>query len=125
MKDIIRCNGLTVQFKKNLFSNKKFLALDNITIQVFKNEIFGIIGPSGAGKTTLLNVLTKQIQNYSGKIEIDGNDIKNIKQDFFKKISLFAVDSGLYMDLSVYDNLLLYAKVYGKKEEDVYKLIKE
>ncbi|MEE6674397.1 ABC transporter ATP-binding protein [Pediococcus acidilactici] len=125
MKNAIRLIDLSVTFRDGIFNRHKVQALQHLNVTIEQGETFGIIGPSGAGKTTLLKVLTKQIDDYSGQILFAGQNIKTIKKDFFKAISIFSVDSGLYMDLSVYDNLILYANVYQKGKAEVNELLKK
>ncbi|MEE6727822.1 ABC transporter ATP-binding protein [Pediococcus acidilactici] len=119
MKNAIRLIDLSVTFRDGIFNRQKVQTLQHLNVTIKQGETFGIIGPSGAGKTTLLKVLTKQVDDYSGQ------NIKTIKKDFFKAISIFSVDSGLYMDLSVYDNLILYANVYQKGKAEVNELLKK
>ncbi len=125
MKNAIRLIDLSVTFRDGIFNRQQVQALQHLNVTIKQGETFGIIGPSGAGKTTLLKVLTKQIDDYSGQILFAGQNIKTIKKDFFRAISIFSVDSGLYMDLSVYDNLVLYANVYQKGKTEVNKLLKK
>lgn len=125
MKNAIRLIDLSVTFRDGIFNRQQVQALQHLNVTIKQGETFGIIGPSGAGKTTLLKVLTKQIDDYSGQILFAGQNIKTIKKDFFRAISIFSVDSGLYMDLSVYDNLILYANVYQKGKTEVNKLLKK
>ncbi|MEE6711905.1 ATP-binding cassette domain-containing protein [Pediococcus acidilactici] len=125
MKNAIRLIDLSVTFRDGIFNRQKVQALQHLNVTIKQGETFVIIGPSGAGKTTLLKVLTKQIDDYSGQILFAGQNIKTIKKDFFKTISIFSVDSGLYMDLSVYDNLILYANVYQKGKAEVNELLKK
>lgn len=125
VKNAIRLIDLSVTFRDGISNRHKVQALQHLNVTIEQGETFGIIGPSGAGKTTLLKVLTKQIDDYSGQILFAGQNIKTIKKDFFKAISIFSVDSGLYMDLSVYDNLILYANVYQKGKAEVNELLKK
>ncbi|GEO57011.1 ABC transporter ATP-binding protein [Companilactobacillus bobalius] len=122
MNEVIRCKNISVKFRKKFLQLENNYALQDINFEIKTNEIFGIIGPSGAGKTTLLNVLTNQV-SFKGELDIDGIPVeKNDK--VFEQISLCAVDSGLYDELSVIDNLLLYANIFGKGPKKVKKLLR-
>lgn len=121
MNEVIRCRNISVKFKKKFFQLENNSVLQDINFEIETNEIFGIIGPSGAGKTTLLNVLTNQI-SFKGELDINGISIE--KDDrVFERVSLCAADSGLYDELSVMDNLLLYANIFGKGSKEVKSLL--
>lgn len=91
----------------------KIKALDNISLSVKKNEIFGLIGADGAGKTTLFKVLTTLLIQSSGVAKIMGLDnIKDYKQ-IREQIAYMPGKFSLYGDLSVRENLDFFASVFG------------
>ena len=100
---------------------KKFgdlTAVDNLTLHVDEGEIFGFLGPNGAGKTTTVRMLCCLISKTSGNAKIGGFDIAN-KEDSLKirKIVGFVSDNvGLSENLTAYDNLDFFAKMYDVPE---------
>ena len=97
---------------------KKFgdlTAVDNVTFHVGEGEIFGFLGPNGAGKTTTVRMLCCLISKTSGNARIGnyeiGNEADSLK--IRKIIGLVPDNVGLYEDLSAFDNLDFYGKLYG------------
>jgi ABC-type multidrug transport system ATPase subunit len=100
-------------------------ALNDITLDVNKGELFGLIGPDGSGKTSLIRILTTLILPESGQANVEGFDI--IK-DFKKIRNLSGYMPGrfsLYQDLTVIENLNFFADVFGTSVEENYDLIKD
>jgi len=122
LDNIIKCVNISVYFNRGILRKQSKYVLKKINLNIQRGNIFGIIGPSGAGKTTLLNVLTNQI-SYEGNVYIDGNDTTDKGTDLFKELSLCSVNSGLYEELTVMDNLLLYANAFGKGKKEVSELL--
>ncbi len=106
-------------------SYKQTKALDNISFEVNKGEIFGIIGPDGAGKTTLFRILTTLILADEGKASIDGLDIVKDFEEIRLNIGYMPGKFSLYQDLSVEENLNFYAKVFNTTIEENYDLVKD
>lgn len=100
-------------------------ALNSVSFSAGQGEIFGIIGPDGAGKTTLFRILTTLILADSGKAFVDGFDVVN---DFKKIRHLAGYMPGrfsLYQDLTVAENLKIFASVFNTTIEENYHLIKD
>jgi ABC-2 type transport system ATP-binding protein len=105
---------------KNL--TKKFgniLAIDNLSFHVNEGEIFGFLGPNGAGKTTTMRILCCLVSKTSGDVNISGYQIgnKNDSLKIRKIIGLVPDNVGLYEELSAYDNLDFYGKLYECTEK--------
>jgi len=99
------------------FSGKK--VLDKITLQIGTGEIFGLLGPSGAGKTTLIKILTGQIKQTFGEAKLLGKDTRQLTGQDHKKIGIMMDHFGVYERLTCYDNLKLFAKIYGVSDEKI------
>lgn len=99
------------------FSGKK--VLDKITLQIGTGEIFGLLGPSGAGKTTLIKILTGQIKQTFGEAKLLGKDTRQLTGQAHKKIGIMMDHFGVYERLTCYDNLKLFAKIYGVSDEKI------
>jgi ABC-2 type transport system ATP-binding protein len=99
-----------------MFGN--FTAVDNLTLHVDEGEVFGFLGPNGAGKTTTMRMLSCLISKTSGEGTIAGYDISDEKDalKIRKLIGLIPDNVGLYNELSAYDNLDFYGKLYECSE---------
>lgn len=96
--------------------NKKFsgkTALENISFSILKGEIFGFLGPSGSGKTTTINILTGQLAQDSGEAYLLGKAVSELGRNEFSNMGIVSDTSGFYEKMTVYKNLLIYAKIHG------------
>ncbi len=107
---------------------KKFgqkVALEEISFEVKKGEIFGFLGPSGSGKTTMIKILTGQLNADSGQTELLGKISEKLTPADLEQIGLVSDTSGFYEKLSLYKNLQAYAKIYGKPNSRVDEVLKQ
>ena len=107
---------------------KKFgqkVALEEISFEVNKGEIFGFLGPSGSGKTTMIKILTGQLNADSGQTELLGKVSEQLTPADLEQIGLVSDTSGFYEKLSLYKNLQAYAKLYGKPNARVDEVLKQ
>jgi ABC-type multidrug transport system ATPase subunit len=102
---IIRVEGLTKSF-----NNK--LALRGIDLEVRRGESVALFGPNGAGKTTLIKVLATIINPSSGKVLFDGMSLKNSANEIRRRIGVVTHDTFLYNNLTAYENLEFYSRMY-------------
>lgn len=106
-------------------SYKDVKALKSIDFKVEKGEIFGLIGPDGAGKTTLMRLIATLLIQDTGYIKVLGLDsIKDFKQ-IRAKLGYMPGKFSLYPDLSVIENLELFASIFGTTVKENYYLIKD
>ena len=107
---------------------KKFgqkVALEEISFEVKKGEIFGFLGPSGSGKTTMIKILTGQLNADRGQTELLGKVSEKLTPADLEQIGLVSDTSGFYEKLSLYKNLQAYAKLYGKPNARVDEVLKQ
>ncbi len=90
-----------------------FTAVDNITFEVKKGEIFGFLGANGAGKTTAVRILCGLAAPTSGEVKVAGYDIYRETEKIKKNIGYMSQKFSLYEDLTVMENIRLYAGIYG------------
>lgn len=112
---------------KNLYhsySNDDKYAVDDVSFEISKGEIFGFLGPSGAGKSTTQNILTGLLQLQKGDVEVAGYDVKNIKNKMFNKIGMSFEQSNVYNKMSGLENLEFYGKLFDVKTRDPMELIR-
>ena len=100
-----------------------FTAVDDISFAVRRGEIFGLLGPNGAGKSTLIRMLTTLIPPTAGTAEVDGIDVVGDPNGVRKVIGVIPQALTSDLELSVYENLLIFAKLYGVPRENRNKLI--
>ena len=95
-----------------------FTANDHLSFHVEKGEIFGFLGANGAGKTTAIRILCGLSYPTSGYIRVAGHDVYRERERIKKKIGYMSQKFSLYEDLSVSENIRLYAGIYrlGKKQ---------
>lgn len=103
------------------FSTTK--ALDDLSFTVQAQEIFGFLGPSGAGKTTTMKLLSGQLRQDEGIVQVFQKDVKNNDHDLYAQIGILSDNSGLYDNLSVYENLKLFADIRHLKKANVKEVL--
>lgn len=96
-----------------------FHAVDDISFTVKKGEIFGFLGANGAGKTTAMHMLTGLNQPTSGTGRVVGYDIRTEYEQIKKHIGYMSQKFSLYEDLTVAENIRLFAGIYGMKKEEI------
>jgi len=96
-----------------------FRAVDDISFSVKKGEIFGFLGANGAGKTTAMHMLTGLNQPTSGTGRVVGFDISTEYEQIKRHIGYMSQRFSLYEDLTVAENIRLFAGIYGMKEENI------
>jgi ABC-type multidrug transport system ATPase subunit len=115
---------------KNIFKSygakkEKVTALDDISFEVKKGELFGIIGPDGAGKTSLFRILTTLLLADSGTASVDGFDVVKDYKQIRKRVGYMPGRFSLYQDLTVEENLIFFATVFNTTIKTNYDLIKD
>ena len=96
-----------------------FHAVDDISFSVKRGEIFGFLGANGAGKTTAMHILTGLSQPTSGTGTVVGYDIRTEHEQIKKHIGYMSQKFSLYEDLTVAENIRLFAGIYGMQDEDI------
>lgn len=115
---VIQVSGLTKFYGE-------FLAVDNISLEIEKGEVFGFLGPNGAGKTTTIRMLTGLSKPVKGKASVLGFDVESEIIRVKKNIGVVPEKSNLYDELTAFDNLVFMAKLYGVRPEDREKKAEE
>ncbi len=89
----------------------RFQALKRVSVELEGGKIIGLIGPSGAGKTTLMRTIVGRIKVRSGKVQVLGQPAG--ARGLRKRISYMTQEVSVYSDLTVHENLLYFARMYG------------
>jgi ABC-2 type transport system ATP-binding protein len=107
---------------KNLIKRyDNYLALDHINLSINEGEIFGLLGPNGAGKTTTICILSGLTNYDGGEVKFMGKEIRRHEMDVKQEIGIVPQEIALFDDLSAYENLDYFGRLYGLKG----KLLKE
>jgi ABC-2 type transport system ATP-binding protein len=96
-----------------------FTAVDNISFNVYEGEIFGFLGANGAGKTTAMRMLCALSKPTSGHGKVAGFDISRESELVKRNIGYMSQKFSLYEDLKVWENIRLFAGIYGMKDKDI------
>jgi ABC-type multidrug transport system ATPase subunit len=116
---------ITIDHIKMTYDKGKVTALNGVSFEVEKGEIFGLIGPDGAGKTTLFRILTTLLLADEGKATVDGLDVVRDYEKIRSSVGYMPGRFSLYQDLTIEENLNFFATVFGTSIEENYDLIKD
>lgn len=116
VRNAIEVRGLTKRYGS-------LTALDGVSFEVGRGELFGLIGPDGAGKTTLFRLLTTLLNPDGGTATVDGYDIVHDYRAIRAQVGYMPGRFSLYPDLSVQENLAFFAALFGVGMADNYDLI--
>lgn len=118
---ILKCENLCKNFGKKQI-------LENVSLNIYEGDILGFIGPNGAGKTTTIKLVLGLQSIGSGKVEINGFDIRKNFEKAIAKVGAIVENPDLYMYLTGYQNLKLIKNMYkdvdNKRIDEVVKLVK-
>lgn len=106
-------------------SYKDLTALDGISFEVGRGELFGIIGPDGAGKTSLFRIMATLILADKGTVLLDGFDVVKDYKTIRNRIGYMPGRFSLYQDLSVEENLSFFAAIFNTTIQENYHLVKD
>jgi len=112
MDEVIVVKNLTKRFGG-------FTAVDDISFEVKKGEIFGFLGANGAGKTTVMRMLCGLSSPTSGDALVAGFDIRTESEKIKANIGYMSQKFSLYEDLKVWENIKLFAGIYGMKKKEI------
>ncbi len=118
MNPSIVVNSLTKKFGD-------FTAVDSISFEVKKGEVFGFLGANGAGKTTAIKMLIGLSRPTSGSATVAGFDVNSDPESIKKRIGYMSQKFSLYQDLSLRQNIQFYGGVYGLSRKEIKRKVQE
>jgi ABC-2 type transport system ATP-binding protein len=110
-------NVITTELLTKRFGT--FTAVDRVTFEVRRGEIFGFLGANGAGKTTAMRILCGLSKPTSGKAIVAGHDVATHPDHVKRHIGYMSQKFSLYEDLKVWENIRLYAGIYGMRPAEI------
>lgn len=113
MSDIISVKNIVKKFGD-------FTAVDDVSFEVQKGEIFAFLGPNGAGKTTTIKMLTTLLHPTTGTMELNGFDVVAHPEKVRRSFGIIFQDPSIDTDLTAYENMEIHAIMYGM-ERSVYR----
>src|ERR1044071_1594827 len=111
---MIECEGLTKHFGH-------FTAVDHVSLKIAKGSIFGFLGPNGSGKSTVIRMLCGLLEPSEGSARIGGFDVVDQTEQIKGLIGYMSQKFSLYDELTAYENLQFYGKLYGLRNEALVK----
>ena len=108
---------ITVRSVSKSFKNIK--ALEKVSFNIEKGEIFGILGPNGAGKSTIVNILNTLIKPDEGEVIIDGININDDAKTIKLMIGVVPQEIALYEELSAYENMMFWGGLYNIPKQEL------
>ncbi len=110
-------NGNAVETRNLVKRFGTFVAVDEVTLDVRRGEIFGFLGPNGAGKSTTIRILCGLLAPTSGSAKVHGYDVATQSEQVKKSIGYMSQKFSLYDDLLVEENLDFFSGIYGVPRE--------
>ena len=105
--------GLAIEAENLSRTFGEFKAVDRVSFKVKQGEIFGLLGANGAGKSTVIKMLTGIMSQTAGKGNVAGADVRTSGRQIRERIGYMSQAFSLYLDLTVLENIRLYAGIYG------------
>ena len=110
-------NELAVSAENLVRKFGEFTAVNDVSFRVKKGEIFGFLGPNGSGKTTVIKMLTGLLPLTGGEAWVEGLDVRTQSETVRENIGYMSQNFSLYNDLTVFENLTFYGRIYGLSPE--------
>jgi len=97
-------------------------AVDDVTFDIAEGECFGFLGPNGAGKTTVMRIIACFMPPTAGTVAVFGMDVAENPSRIKSRIGIMPQDNNLDPDLSVFENLIVYARYFDIRKKDAVRL---
>lgn len=112
MRNMIKTQGLTKVFKTGKKQENELVAVDDLTLEVERGEVFGFLGPNGAGKTTTVRMMTGLIRPTYGTAQVAGFELGKQDTEIRRNVGILTESPGMYERLSAEKNLTIFANLY-------------
>ncbi len=118
-------NGVAISAEHLVRKFGQFTAVDDVSFQVRKGEIFGFLGPNGSGKTTVIKMLTGLLPLTAGNARVEGLDVRTEAEAVRQNFGYMSQRFSLYDDLTVTENLQFYGRIYSLPPDRLKQRMKE
>jgi len=120
-KRFVRSEGLRWPWKRNGHDRKPVVAVDDVSFEVQRGEVFGILGPNGSGKSTLVRCIATLLLSDEGQVTVFGHDVLQEEMAVKQLINRVSVEASFFKKLTPMENLLYGARLYGLDGRDARK----
>ena len=117
-KTILKLEGITKNYEQKT-------VVDHITLAINQGEIFGLLGPNGAGKSTIINMICSMVRPTAGEITVFGYSNKKEMSKIKQNLGLVPQDLAIHSDLKAWENIELFAGLYGIKGKALKKAVED
>ena len=117
--------AIEVNHLRKTYGKGSLVAVEDVSFDVNKGELFGLIGPDGAGKTSIFRMLTTLLLPEKGTAKVDGYDVVTDYKQIRKTVGYMPGKFSLYPDLTIEENLRFFATVFGTTIAQNYHLIED
>ncbi|MDI9490229.1 MAG: ABC transporter ATP-binding protein [Bacillota bacterium] len=104
---------------------RELVAVDHLSLEIYENEIFGLLGPNGSGKSTLINSILALLKFEQGEVEIFGKKMSPTEYDLKQQIGLVPQEPAVYQELTVYENIDYFCGFYIKDKVHKKNLVEQ
>ena len=114
-----------IEIKNLIKQYKELKAIDDLSFDVYKGEILGLLGPNGSGKSTTINCILSLLKYNKGSIKIFGKEMKPNSYDIKSKIGVVFQDVSVFDELTVYENIDYFCGLYIKDKNTRKKYVED
>jgi len=118
METVLKVDNIQKKFGKNI-------AVDGVSFEVHKGEIFGVLGPNGAGKSTILSIIAGLVKPDKGNIKIFGLELKQAQKKALKNFGILLENPGFYGHISAFDNIRLFGRFKESSPSEIHTFLEK